>query len=113
TPGARRGGLAEAAAGGRDRRLLRAPGRPRYVAGGDAQRLRRAGAQGDGSLPRRVQLSGRPVAGRAGAAGGAGLGALRGGAAALSADQMRELWKALEIRLSEEEMRILDEASAS
>ena len=34
-------------------------------------------------------------------------------AAAMSADQMRELWKALEIRLSEEEMRILDEASAS
>ena len=32
-------------------------------------------------------------------------------AAAMSADQMRELWKALEIRLSDEEMRILDSAS--
>ena len=33
-------------------------------------------------------------------------------AAAMNAEQMRELWKALEIRLSEEEVRLLDSASA-
>jgi aryl-alcohol dehydrogenase-like predicted oxidoreductase len=33
-------------------------------------------------------------------------------AAAMSPEQMRELWKALELRLSAEEVRLLDEASA-
>jgi aryl-alcohol dehydrogenase-like predicted oxidoreductase len=33
-------------------------------------------------------------------------------AAAMSPDQMRELWKALEVRLSEEEVRKLDAVSA-
>ena len=51
---------------GPHRPVLRAPGRPRHPAGGDARRVRRAGAGGQGARDRGVQLLRRAAAQRGG-----------------------------------------------